>query len=202
MSVFCREPTFFFVLNYRLTTGTKKTGKKKTGKKARSSARSIGKQLYSSVSLVDRLAITSSLQSPSIVADMSAFSVRLDIYVCTILLANNREKENRDDRPSHFLVFLSCLAAAYDLLQDKYLNYRPNSQIFARRGRKAPLEYRRMIRAAICTYNIEVGVVSLDSAIPCGRDRQYRILFIQQCRVQTSAAHCYTNIPISDNFST
>ena len=33
-----------------------------------------------------------------------------------------------------------------------------------------------MIRAAICTYNIEVGVVSLDAAIPCGRDRQYRIL--------------------------
>ena len=33
-----------------------------------------------------------------------------------------------------------------------------------------------MIRAAICTYNIEVGVVSLDAAIPYGRDRQYRIL--------------------------
>ena len=121
VSVFCRESTFVFVLNYRLTTGTKKTGKK-----ARSLARSIGKQLYSSVSLVDRLAITSCLQSPSIVADMSAFSVRLDIYVCTTLLANNREEENRDGRPSHFLsfsycfklqlLFLSCLLAAYDLL--------------------------------------------------------------------------------------
>ena len=108
VSVFCQEPTFVFVLNYRLTTGTKKTGKKKTGKKARSSARSIGKQLYSSVSLVDRLAITSCLQSPSIVADMSAFSVRLDNYVCTTLLANNREEENRDGRPSHFLSFSYC----------------------------------------------------------------------------------------------
>ena len=77
------------------------------GKKARSSARSIGKQLYSSVNLVDRLAITSCLQSPSIVADMSAFSVRLDNYVCTTLLANNRE-ENQDGRPSHFLSFSYC----------------------------------------------------------------------------------------------
>ena len=50
----------------RLTTGMKKTGKKKTGKKACSSPHTIGKQLYSSVSL---LAITSCLQSPSIVAD-------------------------------------------------------------------------------------------------------------------------------------
>ena len=108
VSVFCREPTFIFVLNYRLTIGTKKTGKKRTGKKARSSARSIGKQLYLSVSLVDKLAITSCLQSPSIVADTSAFSVRLDIYVCTTLLANNREEENRDDRPSHFLSFSFC----------------------------------------------------------------------------------------------
>ena len=104
VSVFCRESTFVFVLNYRLTTGTKKTGKKKTGKKACSSPHTIWKQLYLSVSLVVRLAITSCLQSPSIVADMSAFSVRLDIYVCTTLLANNREEENRD-RPSHFLSF-------------------------------------------------------------------------------------------------
>ena len=79
VSVFCRESTFVFVLYYRLTIGTKKTGKKKTGKKACSSPHTIGKQLYSSVSLVVRLAITSCLQSPSIVADMSAFSVRLDI---------------------------------------------------------------------------------------------------------------------------
>ena len=105
VSVFCRESTFVFVLNYRLTTGMKKTGKKKTGKKACSSPHTIEKQPYSSVSLVVGLANTSCLQSPSIVADMSAFSVRIDIYICTTLLANNREEENRDDRPSHFLSF-------------------------------------------------------------------------------------------------
>ena len=49
-----------------------------------------------------------------LIANMSAFSVRLHIYVCTTLLANNREEENRDVRPSHFLSFsyyfklLSC----------------------------------------------------------------------------------------------
>lgn len=48
---------------------------------------------------------------------MSAFSVRLDIYVCTKLLANNREEKTRDDTSSLFKALptiLSCLRAAYD----------------------------------------------------------------------------------------
>ena len=107
VSVLCRESTFVFVLNYRLTTGTKKTGKKKTGKKGCSSPHTIRKQLYWSVNVSYRLEDTLCLKSPSIVADMPALSIRLDIYVCTKLLANNREEENRDDRPSRFLSF-SC----------------------------------------------------------------------------------------------
>ena len=183
MSALCREPTFVFVLNDRLTTGTKKTGKKKTGKKARSSVSSIGKQLYSSESLVDRLAITSCLQLSSIVADMSAVSVRLDNNVCTTLLANNREEENRDDRPSHFFSF-SYYFAAYDLLQDKYLNYRPNSQIFARRGRKAPLQYCRMI----CDSHFHIHYWSGCGFAGCWR---YRVVEIVNTEYSLQLKHSY-----------
>ena len=65
-----------------------------------------GHDWKTTLSLVVRLAITSCLQSPSIVADESAFSVRIDI--CTTLMANNREEENRDDRLSHFLLFVAA----------------------------------------------------------------------------------------------
>ena len=74
-SVICRDLTFVFVLNYRLTAGTKKTGKKKIGKKACSSAYTIRKELYSSVSVPDKLEVTFYLQSSSNLADMSALSV-------------------------------------------------------------------------------------------------------------------------------
>ena len=97
---------------------------------------------------------------------------------------------------SALATIVSSLLAAYDLLQDKYLNYRPNSQIFARRGRKAPLQYRRMICDSHCTYNLKWVWFRWMLPIPCGRDRQYRILLsLQQFRVQTFAAHCYTNTP-------
>ena len=79
-------------------------------------------------------------------------------------LTTGKKKTGMIDRVtfSALATVLSCLLAAYDLLQDKYLNYRPNSQIFARRGRKAPSQYRRMICDSQL-HNIEVGVVSLDA---------------------------------------
>ena len=92
VSIFCRESTFVFVLNYQLTTGTKKTGKKKTGKKACLLPHMIGKQPYSSVSLVLGLVLSS----------IARYRSR---HVSLSCQANNREEENRDDRPSHFLSF-------------------------------------------------------------------------------------------------
>ena len=142
VSVFCRDQTFVFVLNYRLTTGTKKTGMKKTGKKACSSPHTIGKQLYSSENASYRLEDTLCLKSPSIVADMSVFSVRLDIYVCTKLSANSREEENRDDRPSHFVSFSYYFKWPSCCIQPCYKRNSSTIAVthssFASRRRKAP----------------------------------------------------------------
>ena len=59
-------------------------------------------------------------------------------FHCT-LLANNREEENRDGRPSHFLSFSYCFKLLTCCIRPEV------TQTFARRARKAPLEYRRMI---------------------------------------------------------